>query len=150
MQQRLRILVLNGPNLNLLGRRSPEVYGSSTLADVEDQMRRAAVELECEVECRQSNHEGDLVSWIGESMGVMDGLIINPAAYTHTSVALRDAIEGTGIPAVEVHLSNIQAREEFRHRSLIAPVCIGQLCGFGVAGYVLALRALAQWLRERA
>jgi 3-dehydroquinate dehydratase II len=150
MEKRLRILVLNGPNLNLLGRRSPEIYGSSTLADVERQLQEAAAEFGCEVECRQSNHEGDLVSWIGEAMGVMDGLIINPGAYTHTSIALRDAIEGTGIPAVEVHISNIQAREEFRHHSLSAPVCVGQVCGFGVAGYVLALRALAQWLREHA
>ena len=150
MEQRLRILVLNGPNLGLLGRRSPEIYGSSTLAEVESLLRRAAEELGCDVECRQSNHEGDLVGWIGESMGAMDGLVINPGAYTHTSVALRDAIEGTGIPTVEVHISNILAREEFRHRSLTAPVCVGQVCGFGVSGYVLALRALAQWLREHA
>ena len=128
MEQRLRILVLNGPNLGLLGRRSPEIYGSATLADVERLLQGAADELGCAVECRQSDHEGDLVSWIGEAMGRVDGLVFNPGAYTHTSVALRDAIEGTGIPAVEVHLSNIQAREEFRHRSLIAPVCIGQLC----------------------
>ena len=150
MEQRLRILVLNGPNLGLLGRRSPEIYGSSTLADVEGLVRRASEELGCDVECRQSNHEGDLVSWIGESMGVVDGLVINPGAYTHTSVALRDAIEGTGIPTVEVHISNIQAREEFRQRSITAPVCVGQVCGFGISGYVLALRALAQWLREHA
>ena len=150
MEQRLRILVLNGPNLNLLGRRSPEIYGTSTLADVESLARRTAAELDCEVECRQSNHEGELVGWIGEAMGVMDGLVINPGAYTHTSVALRDAIQGTGIPSVEVHISNIQAREEFRHQSLTAPVCVGQVCGFGIAGYGLALRALAQWLREHA
>lgn len=150
MERRLRILVLNGPNLGLLGRRSPEIYGSSTLADVEGLVRRASEELGCDAECRQSNHEGDLVSWIGESMGVVDGLVINPGAYTHTSVALRDAIEGTGIPTVEVHISNIQAREEFRQRSITAPVCVGQVCGFGISGYVLALRALAQWLREHA
>ncbi len=150
MEQRLRILVLNGPNLNLLGRRSPEIYGNRTLAEVESLLRQAADELGCEVDCRQSNHEGDLVGWIGEAMGVMDGLIINAGAYTHTSVALRDAIEGTGIPAVEVHISNVLAREEFRQRSLTAPVCVGQVCGFGVSGYVLALRALTQWLREHA
>jgi len=150
MQQRLRILLLNGANLNLLGRRSPGIYGSSTLAEVEAMVRGAAVDLGCEVECRQSNHEGELVDWIGAAVGTVDGLVINPGAYTHTSIALRDAIEGTGIPAVEVHISNIHAREEFRRRSLTAGVCVGQVCGFGVSGYVLALRALAEWLRERA
>lgn len=149
MGQRLRILVLNGPNLDLLGRRSPEIYGSRTLADVEAMVRQAAGDLDCEVECRQSNHEGELVSWIGAAMGVVDGLVVNPGAYTHTSIALRDAIAGTGIPTVEVHITNIHAREEFRQRSLTAGVCVGQICGFGTAGYVLALRALAGWLRER-
>jgi len=149
MQRRLRIQVLNGPNLNLLGRRSPEIYGSATLADVEARVRCAAKEFGCVVDCRQSNHEGQLVDWIGAALGTADGLVINPGAYTHTSIALRDAIEGTGLPTVEVHISNIHAREGFRHRSMTAPVCIGQVSGFGVSGDVLALRALAEWLRER-
>lgn len=150
MVNRPNILVLNGPNLGLLGRRSPEIYGRRTLADVEAMVCRAAVELGCTVDCRQSDCEGELVSWIGAAMAVRDGLILNAGAYTHTSIALRDAIAGTGLPAVEVHISNIHAREEFRRVSLTAPVCIGQICGFGVDGYVLALRALVDWLRGRA
>lgn len=150
MGQHLKILVLNGPNLDILGRRSPAIYGNRTLADVEDLLRRSAAELDCDVECRQSNHEGDLVSWVGGAMGVMDGLVINPGAYTHTSIALRDAISGTGIPAVEVHITNIYAREDFRQHSLTAAVCVGQVCGFGVSGYIVALRALTEWLRARA
>ena len=150
MQTCWRILVLNGPNLNLLGRRSPEIYGRTTLAEVESGLRQGAEALGCKVECRQSNLEGQLVDWIGEAMGHFDGVLLNPGAYTHTSIALRDAVEGTGLPTVEVHISNIHAREEFRRRSWIAPVCVGQISGFGVAGYLLGLRALTEWLREHA
>lgn len=144
----MRILILNGPNLQLLGRREPAVYGRATLADVEALVTATARPLRVRVECRQSNHEGDLVDWIGQAPGVFDGLVINPAAYTHTSVALRDAIAAAALPAVEVHISNVHAREEFRHRSLTAPVCLGQICGFGIAGYALALRALVEHLQK--
>ena len=137
----MKILFLNGPNLNLLGTRQPEVYGRTTLADIEAAVRRRAAELGVEVEFRQSNHEGQLVDWIQESKGRFDALALNAAAYTHTSVALRDALSAVGIPAVELHLSNIHAREEFRHRSLIAPVCVGQVSGFGAFSYILALEA---------
>ena len=144
----MRILVLNGPNLNLLGTREPGVYGSATLGDVEQRLADVASELSVDIECRQSNHEGDLVDWIGSSRGTFDGVVINPAAYTHTSVALRDALAATGIPAVEVHISNVHAREHFRRRSLTAPVCLGQVCGLGVAGYEWALRALVHHLSQ--
>jgi 3-dehydroquinate dehydratase-2 len=143
------ILVLNGPNLQLLGRRKPEVYGGRSLADVEERLRKLAGELGVAVECLQSNHEGDLVDWIGSAPGRFAAILLNPGAYTHTSVAIRDAIEAVGLPAVEVHISNIHAREEFRHRSLIAPVCLGQICGMGTLGYELALRALADHLRHK-
>lgn len=143
------ILVLNGPNLQLLGRRKPDIYGHTTLADVEARLRALAAELGFAVECRQSNHEGELVDWIGEAVPRFAAILINPGAYTHTSVAIRDAIEGVGLPAIEVHISNIHAREEFRHRSLVAPVCLGQVCGLGTLGYDLALRALANHLQQK-
>jgi len=137
----MKVLVINGPNLDLLGKRQPDLYGKLTLKGINERMVQLAKELKCEIEFFQSNHEGKIVDTIGEARGKFDFLIINPAAYTHTSVAIRDAIVAAGIPTIEVHLSNIYAREEFRRKSLIAPVAIGQICGFGPDGYLLALRA---------
>lgn len=137
----MNVLFLNGPNLNLLGQREPEIYGRTTLPDIEARVRARAVELKAEIEFRQSNEEGEIVSWIQQSKGKFDVIVLNAAAYTHTSVALRDAISATGIPTIEIHLSNIHAREEFRHKSLIAGVCKGQICGFGVGSYILGLEA---------
>jgi 3-dehydroquinate dehydratase-2 len=142
-------LVLNGPNLQLLGRREPSVYGTATLADVARTLAGVAAELGVAVECRQSNHEGQLVDWLGAMRDEFSGLIINPAGYTHTSVAIRDAIAGSGLPAIEVHISNVYRREEFRHHSYMAPVCVGQIAGLGVAGYEWALRALVRHLRSQ-
>jgi 3-dehydroquinate dehydratase, type II len=137
----MKILFLNGPNLNLLGQREPGIYGSATLGDIESQVRARARQLGVEIDFRQSNVEGELVSWIQEARGNFQVLVINAAAYTHTSVALRDAISAVGIPAIEIHLSNVYAREEFRHKSLIAPVCKGIIAGFGTNSYLLALEA---------
>ncbi|MBQ5858106.1 MAG: type II 3-dehydroquinate dehydratase [Peptococcaceae bacterium] len=140
----LRVLVLNGPNLNLLGTRKPEIYGTTTLADIEYMMRERAVELGIEMDFMQTNYEGKLVEAIQKAKGKYQYLLLNAAAYTHTSVAIRDAIEAVELPAVEIHLSNIHAREEFRHHSLIAPVCVGQICGFGAKSYLLALQYVAE------
>jgi len=137
----MKILYLNGPNLNLLGQREPEVYGRATLAEIEAKVRARARKLKAVVDFRQTNQEGQLVSWVQEARGQWDVIVLNPAAYTHTSVALRDAIAAVGIPTIEIHLSNVHAREEFRHRSLIAPVCVGQILGFGADSYLLALEA---------
>jgi|SRR6267378_4455338 3-dehydroquinate dehydratase-2 len=137
----MKVLFLNGPNLNLLGLREPEVYGTTTLTDIEARVRERAKELKADVDFRQSNVEGDLVAWIQQARGKFGAIVINAAAYTHTSIALRDAISAVGIPTVEIHLSNIHAREEFRHKSLIAPVCRGQISGFGALSYILGLEA---------
>jgi 3-dehydroquinate dehydratase-2 len=137
----MKILFLNGPNLNLLGQREPEVYGRTTLTDIEAKVRERATQLKTEIDFRQSNLEGELVNWIQEAKGKFDVIVINAAAYTHTSIALRDAIAAVGVPTIEIHLSNVHAREEFRHKSLIAPVCCGQIIGFGQKSYVLAVEA---------
>jgi len=137
----MKILFLNGPNLNLLGTREPEIYGRLTLADIQAKVHQHAEKLGVEVDFRQSNQEGDLVGWIQEAKGKFIAIVINAAAYTHTSVALRDAISAVGVPTIEIHLSNIHAREAFRHTSLIAPVCLGQISGFGVKSYILGLEA---------
>ena len=141
MAQKKNILLLNGPNLNLLGARQPEIYGKLTLAQIEKKVRTLAKELGVEVDFRQSNSEGELVTWIQQARGQFAALIINPAAYTHTSVAIRDAISAVGIPTVEIHLSNIHKREQFRHHSFIAEVAVVQITGFGVESYLLGLRA---------
>lgn len=140
------LLILNGPNLNLLGTRQTEVYGSTTLAEVESLCATKAKGCGCKVTCLQSNHEGELVEAIHAARGVHDGIVLNAGAYTHTSVALMDAISSVNIPVVELHLSNIHAREEFRHKSFIAPVAVGQICGFGPKGYALAIEAMLSHL----
>ncbi len=137
----MRILFLNGPNLNLLGQREPQVYGRTTLAEIETKVRKRAKRLRVTINFRQSNQEGELVNWIQDARGKFDVIVLNAAAYTHTSIALRDTIAAVGIPTVEIHLSNVHAREEFRHKSMIAPVCAGQIVGFGVNSYLLGLEA---------
>ncbi len=137
------ILVIHGPNLNLLGRREIDIYGKVTLAEINEAIKQKARELDCQVKIKQSNSEGEMVSFIGEAKDWTDALIINPAAYTHTCVAIRVAILAVGIPAVEVHLSNIYQREGFRQKSLMAGVCRGQIAGFGLQSYILALEAVA-------
>jgi len=143
-----KILVLNGPNLNLLGKRQPEIYGTLTLAQIEQRIRALAKELGIEIEVRQSNSEGELVTWIQEAANKFGAIVINPAAYTHTSLAMRDAVSAVGIPTVEIHISNIHKREPFRHHSFIAEVAVGQIAGFGVDSYLLGLRAAADLIQE--
>lgn len=147
------VLVLNGPNLNLLGTRKPEVYGRTSLADVAEMCRAEAGSLGLDLAFRQSNHEGQLIDWIHEAgaevkAGTSIGAVFNPGAYSHTSIALHDAIEGAGLPVVEVHISNVHTREPFRHHSYISPVARGIVVGFGVAGYRLAIRGLHEVTRE--
>ncbi len=142
------ILILNGPNLNLLGTRQPEVYGPTTLADIEALCATKAEALGVSVTFAQTNHEGKMVDMIHAARGLHAGVILNAGAYTHTSIALMDAISSSMVPVVELHLSNIHAREEFRHKSYIAPVAVGQICGFGAAGYPLAMDALMSYLGD--
>ena len=144
----MHLLLLNGPNLNLLGQREPGIYGSGTLASIEDRLRQEATAAGAELECFQSNFEGALVERIHQAMGTSQGILINAGAYTHTSIALRDALLGVALPYVELHLSNTHARESFRHRSLLADKAIGVVCGFGPMSYSLALHGLIQHLRQ--
>ena len=141
MAQKKKILVLNGPNLNLLGTRQPEIYGKLTLAQIEKKVRALAKELGVGIDFRQSNSEGELVTWIQQAAGKFGAIVINPAAYTHTSLAMRDAVSALGIPTIEIHISNIHQREQFRHHSFIAEVAVGQIAGFGLDSYLLGLRA---------
>jgi len=142
----MKTLILHGPNLNLLGTREPEVYGSMTLDDINNKVIELGKELGAEVKCLQSNHEGALIDALHDARTWANGVIFNPGAYTHTSIALRDAISAIQIPVVEVHLSNVYAREEFRHTSMISAVCKGKITGFGWRSYMLGLRALAEML----
>jgi 3-dehydroquinate dehydratase-2 len=145
----MRVLLLNGPNLNLLGLREPGLYGSQTLAAIEADLTRQAEALGVDLACFQSNHEGALVDRIHAARGEVDGILINAGAYTHTSIALRDALLGVAIPYVELHLSNVHARETFRHHSVLADKALGVICGFGPGSYGLALQGLVQLLRQR-
>lgn len=144
----MKILVLHGPNLNLLGTREPEIYGSMTLGDINTHLLELGKKFDAELKCSQSNHEGALIDALQDAQTWADGAIFNPGGYTHTSVALRDAIAALKIPVIEVHLSNVYAREEFRHVSLISGVCKGKIIGFGWRSYTLALRALAEMLED--
>ncbi|HEY0706150.1 MAG TPA: type II 3-dehydroquinate dehydratase [Polyangia bacterium] len=143
-----QILVIHGPNLNLLGTREPQIYGSTTLADIDADLARRAGELGVAVESFQSNHEGALIDRVQAARGTASAIVINPGGYTHTSVALRDALAAVGLPVIEVHLSNVAAREEFRHRSLIAPIATGAIVGLGAIGYRLALEAAVSIVRK--
>jgi 3-dehydroquinate dehydratase-2 len=146
----LRVLVLSGPNLQLLGTREPEIYGSETLAGIHKRLIAHGKDLGVRITARQSNHEGELCDWIGAARGTFEGLLLNGAAYTHTSLALFDAIKAVALPCVEVHLSNPEAREAYRHSSRIAPACIAKVSGFGADSYFLALDGLVRWLQRKA
>ncbi len=143
-----KVLILNGPNLNMLGTRQPEVYGAATLADIEAASEKRAQDLGLAVECRQSNSEGELVDWIQEAGTRHDAIVMNPGAYTHTSIAILDALQAVGLPVVEVHLSNIHKRESFRGHSYVSRAAIGVICGFGAEGYMMALSAVASLLLD--
>jgi 3-dehydroquinate dehydratase-2 len=145
----MRILVLNGPNLNLLGSREPSIYGALSLKAIERETLKATSHLDLQQTWEQSNHEGMLIDLLHQAMEKYDGVVFNPGAFTHTSIALRDAIAGIGLPVIEVHLSNVHAREEFRHRSMLAAVCLGQILGFGADGYRLAIEAMVHHLNGR-
>ncbi len=137
-----KVLILNGPNLNLLGIREPDIYGNETLEDIAKKTNSEAQNLNIDIDFVQTNHEGEIIDKIHDAQNKYDAIIINPGAYTHYSIAIRDAIKSTNIPTIEVHLSNIYAREEFRSKSVIAPICIGQISGFGSNSYIMALKAL--------
>ncbi len=141
-----RVLILNGPNLNMLGTREPATYGSQTLADIDAQCRSEGGTLGLSVDFRQSNHEGELITWIQQALGNFEAIVINPGGYSHTSIAIHDALRAVALPVIEVHLSNIHARESFRHHSYVSAVATGVICGLGAAGYRLALHALAEKL----
>ncbi|HET6823585.1 MAG TPA: type II 3-dehydroquinate dehydratase [Anaerolineales bacterium] len=145
----MKILILHGPNLNLLGTREPEIYGSMTLEDINSHLLELGKEFGADLKCFQSNHEGALIDALQDAQTWADGVIFNPGGYTHTSIALRDAIAAMKIPVIEVHLSNVYAREEFRHTSMISGVCKGKITGFGWRSYTLGLRALAEMLEDR-
>ncbi len=145
----MKILIINGVNMNMLGVREPDKYGTMTLKDLEKSLYSYSFELGVDIETFQSNHEGEIVEKIQSAYGNVDGIVINPAAYTHTSVAIRDAIAAVNIPAVEIHMTNIHSREDFRHNSLIAPVCIAQISGFGAQSYKLGLKGLVEFLKDK-
>ncbi|MEK6691860.1 MAG: type II 3-dehydroquinate dehydratase [Nitrospirota bacterium] len=141
-----KILVIHGPNLNMLGVREPEIYGDVTLKEINEKIKMLAGEIGVEVTIKQSNHEGEIIETIHGAIGNYGAILINPAGYTHTSVALRDAVASVGIPTIEIHITNIHKREDFRHRSLLAPVAVGQISGFGINSYLLGLRAATYFL----